>query len=68
MKTLDEQIACARRELARRRSYYQLVNFREPQSQEEDEILAEAVHEIECLQAIIETLEMLAKGEKRCKP
>lgn len=50
MKTIDEQLACAKRELALRRNVYpKWVGKRMTQDK--------ATHEIECMEAIIATLE-----------
>jgi hypothetical protein len=51
MKTLAEQIACAKRELALRRLVYRNRVAKNSMTQDE------ATHEIECMESIIKTLE-----------
>lgn len=52
MKTLDEQIACVRREIALRKSFYPkrvAMNRLTP---------AQAEHETQCMEAVLATLEL----------
>jgi hypothetical protein len=51
MKTLADQIACAKRELALRRLVYRQRVAAKRMEQDE------ATHEIECMESIVKTLE-----------
>lgn len=57
MKTIQEQIKSARREVAMRKRVY-------PRSVEYKSMTADACrHEIECMEAIVETLEGVEQGK-----
>jgi hypothetical protein len=56
MKTLDEQIDCARRELAMRRTCYPKWIAQGRLKQEK------AAHEIEAMESIVETLEQIKEA------